>query len=84
PQVMLHGMLAIELVRSGLVEQGRAHMQLARTRAQTLRQPMTWLVATWQEVLIEVRMGNPVRVAALADDMQTLVDEYSLALGRTA
>jgi hypothetical protein len=45
---------------------------------------MTWLVATWQEVLIEVRMGNPVRVAALADDMQTLVDEYSLALGRTA
>jgi tetratricopeptide (TPR) repeat protein len=84
PQVMLHGMLAIELVRSGLVEQGRAHMQLARNRAQTLRQPMTWLVATWQEVLIEVRMGNPVRVAALADDMQTLVDEYSLALGRTA
>jgi DNA-binding winged helix-turn-helix (wHTH) protein/tetratricopeptide (TPR) repeat protein len=84
PQVMLHGMLAIELVRSGLVEQGRAHMQQARTRAQTLRQPMTWLVATWQEVLIEVRMGNPVRVAALADDMQTLVDEYSLALGRTA
>jgi tetratricopeptide (TPR) repeat protein len=84
PQVMLHGMLAIELVRSGLVEQGQAHMQLARTRAQMLRQPMTWLVATWQEVLIEVRMGNPVRVAALADDMQTLVDEYSLALGRTA
>ena len=84
PQVMLHGMLAIELVRSGLVEQGRAHMQQARTRAQTLRQPMTWLVATWQEVLIEVRMGNPLRVAALADDMQTLVDESSLALGRTA
>jgi tetratricopeptide (TPR) repeat protein len=84
PQVMLHGMLAIELVRSGLVEQGRAHMQQARIRAQALRQPMTWLVATWQEVLIEVRMGNPVRVAALADDMQKLVDEYSLALGRTA
>nr|WP_218584789.1 AAA family ATPase [Pseudomonas sp. KD5] len=84
PQVMLHGMLAIELVRSGLVVQGRDHMQRARTRAQALRQPMTWLVATWQEVLIEVRMGNPVRVAALADDMQTLVDEYSLALGRTA
>lgn len=84
PQVMLHGMLAIELVRSGLLEQGRTHMQQARTRAQALRQPMTWLVATWQEVLIEVRMDNPVRVAALADDMQTLVDEYSLALGRTA
>jgi tetratricopeptide (TPR) repeat protein len=84
PQVMLHGMLAIELVRSGLIEQGRTHLQQARTRAQTLRQPMTWLVATWQEVLIEVRLGNSVRVAALADDMQKLVDEYSLALGRTA
>jgi tetratricopeptide (TPR) repeat protein len=84
PQVMLHGMLAIELVRSGLVEQARVHMQQARVRAQALRQPMTWLVAAWQEVLIEVRMGNHVRVAALADDMQALVDEYSLALGRTA
>ena len=84
PQVMLHGMLAIELVRCGLVEQGRTHMQRARTRAQALRQPMTWLVAAWQEVLIEVRMGNHARVAELADDMQKLVDEYSLALGRTA
>nr|WP_256591005.1 tetratricopeptide repeat protein [Pseudomonas sp. ERMR1:02] len=84
PQVMLHGMLALELVRSGLVEQGRTHMQQARTRAQALRQPMTWLVAAWQEVLIEVRLGNPLRVAALADDMQKLVEEYSLALGRTA
>jgi DNA-binding winged helix-turn-helix (wHTH) protein/tetratricopeptide (TPR) repeat protein len=84
PQVMLHGMLAIELVRSGLLEQARVHMEQARVRAQKLRQPMTWLVAAWQEVLIEVRMGSHVRVAALADDMQALVDEYSLALGRTA
>lgn len=84
PQVMLHGMLAIELVRSGLVEQARIHMQQARARAQALRQPMTRLVAVWQEVLIEVRMGNHVRVAALAVDMRVLVDEYSLALGRTA
>ena len=84
PQVMLHGMLAIELVRSGQIEQSRTHMQHARTRAQALRQPMTWLVATWHEVLIEVRMGNSVRVTVLANDMQKLVDKYSLALGRTA
>lgn len=84
PQVMLHGMLAIELVRAGLLEQARAHMDQARVRAQQLRQPMTWLAAAWQEVLIEVRMGNHARVAALADDIQALVDEYSLALGRTA
>lgn len=84
PQVMLHGMLAIELVRSGLIEQGRVHMQRARARAQALRQPMTWMVAAWQDVLIEVRMDNHARVAELADEMQVLVDEYSLALGRTA
>ncbi|WP_172151494.1 AAA family ATPase [Pseudomonas tumuqii] len=84
PQVTQLGMLAIELLRSGLVEQGRAHLQRARARAQALRQPMAWLVAAWQEVLFEVRMGNAERVAALADDMQALVDEYSLALGRTA
>jgi hypothetical protein len=77
-------MLAIELLRSALVAQARVHLQQARVRAQALRQPMTWLVAAWQEVLIEVRMGNHVRVAALADDMQALVDEHSLALGRTA
>jgi DNA-binding winged helix-turn-helix (wHTH) protein/tetratricopeptide (TPR) repeat protein len=52
PQVMLHGMLAIELVRSGLVEQGRTHLQQTQARAQVLRQPMTSLVAAWQEVLI--------------------------------
>ena len=84
PQVTLLGMLAIELLRCGLVEQGRAHLQRARARAQALRQPMAWLVAAWQEMLFEVRMGNSERVAALADDMQALVDEYSLALGRTA
>ncbi len=84
PQVTLRGMLAIELVRSGLVEQGRAHLQRARVRAQQLRQPMTLLVATWQEALLEVRMGNPGGLVALADEMQALVDEHSLALGRTA
>ncbi|SDH54675.1 Transcriptional regulatory protein, C terminal [Pseudomonas benzenivorans] len=84
PQVMLHGMLAIELVRCGLVEQGRAHLQRAHARARALRQPMTRLIAAWQDVLVEVRMGNPARVAALADDMQALVEENSLALGRTA
>lgn len=84
PQVTLLGMLAIELVRMGLLEQARDHLRRARQRAQALRQPMTSLVAAWQEVLVEVRLGRPARVAELAEEMQRLVDEYSLALGRTA
>ena len=84
PQVMLLGMLAIELVHRGRVGQARAHVQRSHERARELRQPMTQLVATWHEALFEVRLGNAERVAALAEEMQSLVDEFSLAQGRTA
>ncbi len=84
PQVTLLGMLAIDLVRCGLVQQGRALVQRAHARAAELRQPMTRLVAVWQEALLEVRVGSPERVAALVDEMQALVDESSLAHGQTA
>jgi tetratricopeptide (TPR) repeat protein len=84
PQVTLLGMLAIDLVRCGLVQQGRAMVQRARARAAELRQPMTRLVAAWQEALLEVRLGSADRLAALADEMQALVDEFSLAHGQTA
>lgn len=84
PQVTLLGMLAIELVHCGLIEQARAHLQRADARARALRQPMTRLVAVWQEALLEARLGNTERVAELADDMKALVEEFSLAQGRTA
>ena len=84
PQVTLLGMLAIDLVRCGLVQQGRALVQRAHARAAELRQPMTRLVAAWQEAMLEVRLGSADRVAALADEMQALVDEFSLAHGQTA
>jgi DNA-binding winged helix-turn-helix (wHTH) protein len=84
PQVTLLGMLAIDLVRCGLVQQGRALVQRAHARATDLRQPMTRLVAAWQEALLEVRLGSAQRLAALADEMQALVDEFSLAHGQTA
>jgi DNA-binding winged helix-turn-helix (wHTH) protein/tetratricopeptide (TPR) repeat protein len=84
PQVTLLGMLAIDLVRCGLVQQGRALARRAHARAAELRQPMTRLVAAWQEALLEVRLGSADRLAALADEMQALVDEFSLAHGQTA
>jgi hypothetical protein len=77
-------MLAIDLVRCGLVQRGRALVQRAHARAAELRQPMTRLVAAWQEALLEVRLGSADRVVALADEMQALVDEFSLAHGQTA
>lgn len=79
PQVVLRGLLAIDLVRSGLVQQGLALAQGARERAAALRQPMTRLVAAWQSAVLQVRLDGVVQVAALADEMQALVDEFALA-----
>lgn len=84
PTVALQGMLAIERISGGQLAQGRQLAQLARARALELRQPMSRLVAKWQEALVEVRLGQVRRLAALAQDMQALVDEYALAQGRSA
>ena len=84
PRVTLLGMLAIDLVRCGLVQQGRTLVGRANARAAERREPMTRLVAAWQEALLEVRLGSPDRLAVLAADMQALVDESALAHGQTA
>jgi len=84
PQVTLLGLLGIELLRLGLVEQARARLRQAHTRAQRLGQPMARLAAIWHDALLEVRLGNTRRVAALADEMRALIDEFALAHGRIA
>jgi hypothetical protein len=84
PPVMLLGLLALHLVHLGLVKQARACMDRAHDRARAIGQPMSRLVATWQDALMEVRLGNADRVAVLADQMRSLVDEFDLAQGRTA
>jgi tetratricopeptide (TPR) repeat protein len=84
PQVALLGMRAVDLVRSGSIRQCRDLVQQARNRAAALRQPMSRLIAAWHEALVEVRLGNLARIDALAVEMQTLVDEFSLEQGRTA
>jgi hypothetical protein len=45
---------------------------------------MARLIAIWFDALFELRLGNAARVAALADEMQALVEEFALAQGRTA
>jgi DNA-binding winged helix-turn-helix (wHTH) protein/tetratricopeptide (TPR) repeat protein len=82
PEVTLLGLLAVPLLHLGLVKQGRARLQQAHERAHQLAQPMARLVAIWYDALFEVRLGNTERVAALADEMRALIDEYALALGR--
>jgi spermidine synthase len=67
-----------------LVQQGRARMQRAHTRARLLGQPMARLAASWYDALFEVRLQNPQRVAALAEGMQALVDECAVMQGGIA
>jgi len=45
---------------------------------------MARLVAIWFDALVEVRLGNAERVAALADEMRALVDEFALVQGGIA
>ncbi|MCU0973469.1 MAG: AAA family ATPase, partial [Burkholderiales bacterium] len=82
PEVTLLALLAVPLLHLGLVKQGRARLQQAHARAHQLAQPMARLVAIWYDALFEVRLGNAERVAALADEMRALIDEFALALGR--
>jgi DNA-binding winged helix-turn-helix (wHTH) protein/tetratricopeptide (TPR) repeat protein len=83
-QITLLGLLGIQLLHLGHIEQARAHLQDALTRARKLGQPVDRMVAIWFNALFEVRLGEEQRVAALADEMQALVDEFSLAHGRAA
>jgi DNA-binding winged helix-turn-helix (wHTH) protein/tetratricopeptide (TPR) repeat protein len=84
PPVTLLGLLAIHLLHLGLVDQARARLAQAHARARDAGQPMARLIAIWYDALFELRLGNVERVAALADEMQALVDEFALAHGRTA
>jgi DNA-binding winged helix-turn-helix (wHTH) protein/tetratricopeptide (TPR) repeat protein len=84
PQVTLLGLLGMHLLNSGFVEQGRARLEQAHTRARLLGWPNTRLAAFWYEALFAVRLGDAERVAALADEMRALVDESEVAQGRTA
>jgi len=84
PQVGLLGMLAVPLLHLGLVEDARAAVQRAYTRARDHRWPMATLTAIWYGALFEVRLGDTERVAVLADEMHALVDEFALAHGQTA
>jgi DNA-binding winged helix-turn-helix (wHTH) protein/tetratricopeptide (TPR) repeat protein len=81
-QVTLLGLLGIQLIHAGQVQQARARLQCAHARARKIRSPMSQLVAIWYDALLEVRLANAERVAALAEEMRALVDEYALALGR--
>lgn len=84
PKAMLLGLLSLQLLHLGLVQQAGARLREAYARAEQLRQPVSGLIALWFDALQEVRLGNAERVAALAEEMRSLVDRFTIAQGHTA
>ncbi|HET7204438.1 MAG TPA: AAA family ATPase [Steroidobacteraceae bacterium] len=84
PAVTVIAMLGLQLLHLGLVDQGRARVLEAHARANRLGQPTARMVALWYETLFELRLDNARRVAALAEEMRALAEEFALAHGRTA
>ena len=82
PAVITLGLLALELLHLGFVDQGRARMRAASARALALREPAPQMAALWLEAMFEQRVGNAERVADLAERLLALVEEYALPDGR--
>ena len=84
PRVTVLSMLSFALSNVGSVRTTRERLQEAYARARILAQPMALLVTMWFDALCEIRFGNTDRVATLADEMHSLVDEFALVQGKTA
>jgi tetratricopeptide (TPR) repeat protein len=84
PQVTVLATLSLQLAHLGLIAQARERLQQAYARARQLSQPMAVLVTLWFDALCEIRFGEADRLAALADEMHSLVEEFALAQGKSA
>jgi DNA-binding winged helix-turn-helix (wHTH) protein/tetratricopeptide (TPR) repeat protein len=81
PRVTLLSQLAIQLLHLGHVEQARACIGDARARARARHQAIAEGVAIWCEGLMEVRFANTERIAALAEQIGAIAEEFAFAQG---
>jgi tetratricopeptide (TPR) repeat protein len=84
PCVTLLATLSLALAHLGLITQARERLQQAYERARRMGPPMALLVAVWFDALVQHRLGDVDRVAAIADEMCSLVEEFALAQGKAA
>lgn len=84
PQATALGMLSLQLAHVGLISQARERLHQAYTQARRLAQPMALMITMWFDALSAIRFGDVDRVATLAQEMNSLVEEFALAQGKTA
>lgn len=84
PQVAVLAMLSLPLTQLGLFHQARDRLQQAYARAREIAQPMALMLTIWFDALCGIRRGDVARVRALADEMQSLVEQFALVQGMAA
>lgn len=84
PGVLVLGLLAIELLHLGFVDQGRARMQQAHARAGALHQPGPRVAVLWLDALFHVLLVDPERVAEASARLQEVTEKYALPQGGVA
>lgn len=84
PQATVLALLSLSLAQLGLFHQARERLRQAYARSRRLAQPMALMFTLWCDALCAIRHGDVARVAALAGEMATLVDRFSLAQGKAA
>jgi len=81
PLVALRTNYAVPLMYLGLAEQARAQIESATLRARQVGQPMAMMLSLWVGGMIELRAGDPQKVARLARSLTDVVNENMLTQG---
>ena len=83
PQVMLLGLLAIQLFHLGFTRQAEQRIRQAYECATQLASPTARVLTIWMDAMLQIRLGRHQRVAALAEEMAPLVEEAAFAQARS-
>jgi hypothetical protein len=81
PSVSMRTNIALPLIHMGLADQAVAYVETARVRAWQTGQPTARMLTLWVTGMIQIRRGEPERVAATAAALSKIVDEAMLIHG---
>jgi DNA-binding winged helix-turn-helix (wHTH) protein/tetratricopeptide (TPR) repeat protein len=79
--VSMHARLGQNLAHLGLADQARAQIDAALARADALAQPFTQALALNYAAMVEARLGDPERMLAQANDLDSKVTSHALGQG---
>ena len=78
PLVALKGYLAIVMMHVGRADEARTLIRASRAHADAIRQPLSRMLAYWNEALIAIRMEDIHTVAVNAEHLRVITEETTL------